>query len=185
MTMKVGSTDNCRGADIMELIDGAPWREAVTYRETWPHEYVVINQDGQQELLECTTRSALVASTFSWRWSTVCHGSAPGHYYPADRPQLRRSDAGLGFWCTATSSRRTYCSHGVTAASGPRSRTSAQLPGSPTPRRASGPHGTVLCTFSERCLEETRAGGGHAVPAQRAQEHREPCAISNSTRPTW
>ena len=51
MTMKVGSTDNCRGADTMELIDGAPWREAVTYRETWPHEYVVINQDGQQELL--------------------------------------------------------------------------------------------------------------------------------------
>ena len=50
MTMKVGSTDNCRGADTMELIDGAPWREAVTYRETWPHEYVV-NQDGQQELL--------------------------------------------------------------------------------------------------------------------------------------
>ena len=35
----------------MELIDRAPWREAVTYRETWPHEYVVINRDGQQELL--------------------------------------------------------------------------------------------------------------------------------------
>ena len=51
MTMKVGSTDVCRDAEIMELIAGAPWREAVTYRETWPHEYVVINQDGQQELL--------------------------------------------------------------------------------------------------------------------------------------
>ena len=36
---------------IMELIEGAPWREAVTYRETWPHEYVVIKRDGQQELL--------------------------------------------------------------------------------------------------------------------------------------
>ena len=35
----------------MELIASAPWREAVTYRETWPHEYVVINRDGQQELL--------------------------------------------------------------------------------------------------------------------------------------
>ena len=35
----------------MELIAGAPWREAVTYRETWPHEYVVVNKDGQQELL--------------------------------------------------------------------------------------------------------------------------------------
>ena len=36
---------------IMELIASAPWREAVTYRETWPHEYVIINRDGQQELL--------------------------------------------------------------------------------------------------------------------------------------
>ena len=37
--------------ELMELIASAPWREAVTYRETWPHEYVVINRDGQQELL--------------------------------------------------------------------------------------------------------------------------------------
>ena len=36
---------------IMELIANAPWREAVTYRETWPHEYVVVNRDGQYELL--------------------------------------------------------------------------------------------------------------------------------------
>ena len=49
--MKTGTTDGSRGADIMELIASAPWREAVTYRETWPHEYVVINKDGQQELL--------------------------------------------------------------------------------------------------------------------------------------
>ena len=39
-------TDN-----IMPLIAKAPWREAVTYRDTWPHEYVVIKKDGQQELL--------------------------------------------------------------------------------------------------------------------------------------
>jgi len=32
----------------MELIARANWREAVTYRETWPHEYVVIQKDGQQ-----------------------------------------------------------------------------------------------------------------------------------------
>ena len=38
-------------ADIMELITNAPWHEAVTYRETWPHEYVVIQKDAQQELL--------------------------------------------------------------------------------------------------------------------------------------
>ena len=35
----------------MELIAKAPWREAVTYRETWPQEYVVVNRDGQRELL--------------------------------------------------------------------------------------------------------------------------------------
>lgn len=37
--------------NIMGLIARAPWREAVTYRETWPHEYVVVNRDEQQELL--------------------------------------------------------------------------------------------------------------------------------------
>ena len=37
--------------DIMALIGRAPWREAVTYRDTWPHEYVVIKKDGQEELL--------------------------------------------------------------------------------------------------------------------------------------
>ena len=25
--------------EIMALIASAPWREAVTYRDTWPHEY--------------------------------------------------------------------------------------------------------------------------------------------------
>ena len=35
---------------LVELIDRALWREAVTYRETWPHEYVVIKKDGQEEL---------------------------------------------------------------------------------------------------------------------------------------
>ncbi|MDE0120242.1 MAG: hypothetical protein OXS33_00750 [bacterium] len=38
--------------DITELIARAPWREAVTYRKTWPHEYVVIKKDGQQALLD-------------------------------------------------------------------------------------------------------------------------------------
>lgn len=35
----------------MTLIARAPWHEAVTYRETWPHEYVVIRRDDQQALL--------------------------------------------------------------------------------------------------------------------------------------
>lgn len=37
---------------LTELIARAPWREAVTYRNTWPHEYVLSEKDGQQELLE-------------------------------------------------------------------------------------------------------------------------------------
>ena len=37
---------------IMELIANAPWREAVTYRDTWPHEYVVVNKGDQEELLD-------------------------------------------------------------------------------------------------------------------------------------
>ena len=36
---------------IMELIANAPSREAVTYRDTWPHEYVVVRKDGQEALL--------------------------------------------------------------------------------------------------------------------------------------
>ena len=39
-------------ADIMSLIEKAPWREAVTYRDTWPHEYVLSEKDDQQELVE-------------------------------------------------------------------------------------------------------------------------------------
>ena len=38
--------------EFTELIALAPWREAVIYRETWPHEYLVSQRDGQQELLE-------------------------------------------------------------------------------------------------------------------------------------
>ena len=37
---------------LAELIASAPWREAVTYRETWPHEYVLTEKDDQRELLD-------------------------------------------------------------------------------------------------------------------------------------
>ncbi|MCY3808070.1 MAG: hypothetical protein OXG58_01305 [Gemmatimonadetes bacterium] len=37
---------------ITELIGRAPWREAVTYRKTWPHEYVLSRKDDQRELIE-------------------------------------------------------------------------------------------------------------------------------------
>ena len=42
---------NVMDSDIMSLIAKAPWREAFTYSDTWPHEYVVIQKDEQQELL--------------------------------------------------------------------------------------------------------------------------------------
>ena len=38
-------------SDIMTLIGRATWREAVTFKDTWPHEYVLSETDGQQELL--------------------------------------------------------------------------------------------------------------------------------------
>ena len=38
-------------ANMVALVAAAPWREAVTYRDTWPHEYVLVNRDGQQDLL--------------------------------------------------------------------------------------------------------------------------------------
>ena len=37
---------------MTELIANAPWREAVTYRDTWPHEYVLLQKDNQRQLLE-------------------------------------------------------------------------------------------------------------------------------------
>ena len=37
---------------LTDLVDRAPWREAVTYRDTWPHEYVLTDKDNQRELLD-------------------------------------------------------------------------------------------------------------------------------------
>lgn len=40
------------GADeIVGLLAQAPWRVAVTCRDTWPHEYAAVKKDRQQELL--------------------------------------------------------------------------------------------------------------------------------------
>ena len=36
---------------LTELIAAAPWREAKTFRETWPHEYVLLQKDGERELM--------------------------------------------------------------------------------------------------------------------------------------
>ena len=55
-TQRVSAKLETQKPHIMELIARSPWREAVTYRETWPHEYVVIQKDGQQELLAAFCR---------------------------------------------------------------------------------------------------------------------------------
>ena len=44
--------ENLENLKIADLIGRAPWREAVTYRDTWPHEYVLSRKDGQNELIE-------------------------------------------------------------------------------------------------------------------------------------
>ena len=70
--------------DIMELIARASWREAVTYRETWPHEYVVIRRDGQQELLAEFCRRVLQGEGIE------------GHFFHQTRPYLFL--AGYKYW---------------------------------------------------------------------------------------
>ena len=57
---------------LTDLIAAAPWREAVTYRETWPHEYVLLNRDSQRTLVEAVCRricdgEAFVGSFFGRR----------------------------------------------------------------------------------------------------------------------
>ena len=47
-----GPLPNVDRLKITELIGRAPWREAVTYRNTWPHEYVLSRKDGQRKLIE-------------------------------------------------------------------------------------------------------------------------------------
>ena len=35
-----------------ELVERAPSHEAVTWRETWPHEYIFVRRDSQWPLME-------------------------------------------------------------------------------------------------------------------------------------
>ena len=85
---------------IMELIAGAPWREAITYRDTWPHEYVVVNRDGQQELL------AAFCERISRGEGVECR------FFHQKRPYLFLGDTSTGSWWSAapsTSRPKTRC----------------------------------------------------------------------------
>ena len=55
-------------ATLIELIERAPWREAVTYRETWPHEYVLTEKDDQRELLAAICGRFLAAEGVACRF---------------------------------------------------------------------------------------------------------------------
>ena len=37
---------------LTDLIAAAQWREAVTFRESWPHEYVLLKKHGERELMQ-------------------------------------------------------------------------------------------------------------------------------------
>ena len=50
---------------LTELIAAAPWREAVTYRDTWPHEYVLLQQDRQRELFEAVCQRIADGEAFN------------------------------------------------------------------------------------------------------------------------
>ena len=69
--------------NLAELIAGAPWREAVTYRDTWPHEYVLSEKDGQQELLDAVCQRVRAGEGVSRR-----------HIRPARPIELGSKDAG-------------------------------------------------------------------------------------------
>ena len=36
---------------LTEMIAAAPWRWAKTYEDTWPHEYVLLQKDGERRLM--------------------------------------------------------------------------------------------------------------------------------------
>ena len=58
-------------ANLTELISLAPWREAVTFRDTWPHEYVLTRKDGQRELLEAVRERFRAGEGVACRFFTM------------------------------------------------------------------------------------------------------------------
>ena len=47
------------------LIAAAPWRWASTYAETWPHEYVLLQKDGERELMQAVCQRMLDGEAFN------------------------------------------------------------------------------------------------------------------------
>ena len=84
---------------LNELITNAPWREAVTYRENWPHEYVLLQKDGQRELLEAVCerfRNCEGAPPGSSAWTTCICSSASISPNPPKRWALELTQRMMG-----------------------------------------------------------------------------------------
>ena len=84
--------------NLMQLIENAPWREAVTYRDTWPHEYVLLLKDGQRELMAAVrdrmkAGEALVGRFFSTTPTYLFIGDyKKWTFYEADMEDLSLHD---------------------------------------------------------------------------------------------
>ena len=74
---------------IMELIANAPWREAVTYRDSWPHEYVVIRKDGRRSCWRRSASGSSGARASSAGSSTRCAVSVPRRLQVLDHGGLQ------------------------------------------------------------------------------------------------
>ena len=67
--------------ELTELIDNAPWREAVTYRDTWPHEYVLFLKDDQGQLMAAVRDRMKAGEGFVGRFfNTTPTYLIVGHY---------------------------------------------------------------------------------------------------------
>ena len=60
-----------QSSGISELISRAPWREAVTYRDTWPHEYVLTERDEQKDLLAAVCERFLAGEGVAARFFSM------------------------------------------------------------------------------------------------------------------
>ena len=45
---------------LTELIAAASWRWARTYEDTWPHEYVLLQKDGERDLMQAVCASGFM-----------------------------------------------------------------------------------------------------------------------------
>ena len=74
---------------LTELIAAAPWREAKTFRETWPHEYVLLQKDGERELMQSVCQR-------------ICDGEAFNGYF-FQRPTAYLFIGDYKYWFMADS----------------------------------------------------------------------------------